>query len=495
VKSDGNYVSRYDYAYDNTINKTRVIEANGDRVTWSYDNAYQLTRERRSGANAYDTTYSYDASQNRRVMIDSNARTTYTRDVANQLNWVQDATGRTTFAYDSNGNQTVQIVPALTRTTNVWDGENRLIKIQRSTDRSTYTYKADGDLRVVVEEVSETNRIIWDNRTYLRTMDASNTTQTDYTQTPTKPFSPIAQRQTHSKWYHYNDHIYGSTSQVTDQSSTVTDSYTYRRYGSMVSESGVSLIPYLFIGASGTVKLSNIHATIYLDDNSMAYSPLLGFALNRMRISSVSGFTRTVTGFAAGAIPPATCRWGVHCWKTVGGGFGTHCSIFVGDGNKCISIDGNPSTGRCGVVFCNAGCTRFNYTDCGDIVASKPEYQIVSGPWTAPASLCACFLQYAKDFTIACPAQYGLTNCNSNWALGCALDNCGVKVIGIENHASYYGKCRECIKYEIVNHPGCDFWTWECTQFKYTPCTPLSRTIPPFKPIFNDALDEITKIK
>jgi hypothetical protein len=36
-------------------------------VTWSYDNNYQLTRERRSGANAYDITYTYDPVGNRRV--------------------------------------------------------------------------------------------------------------------------------------------------------------------------------------------------------------------------------------------------------------------------------------------------------------------------------------------------------------------------------------------------------------------------------------------
>ena len=38
-------------------------------TTWNYDTTYQLTRERRNGANSYDTTYSYDAAGNR--VIDS----------------------------------------------------------------------------------------------------------------------------------------------------------------------------------------------------------------------------------------------------------------------------------------------------------------------------------------------------------------------------------------------------------------------------------------
>ena len=37
VRPDGTYVSRYDYAYDDTNNKTRVQEADGNRVTWTYD--------------------------------------------------------------------------------------------------------------------------------------------------------------------------------------------------------------------------------------------------------------------------------------------------------------------------------------------------------------------------------------------------------------------------------------------------------------------------
>ena len=42
-------------------NRTSVVETNGDRVTWTYDDTYQLTREQRSGANAYDTKFTYDA--------------------------------------------------------------------------------------------------------------------------------------------------------------------------------------------------------------------------------------------------------------------------------------------------------------------------------------------------------------------------------------------------------------------------------------------------
>ena len=56
-KSDGTVLSSFDYAYDNVGNPTSMVELSGDRVTWSYGNAYQLTREQRSGTDAYDITY------------------------------------------------------------------------------------------------------------------------------------------------------------------------------------------------------------------------------------------------------------------------------------------------------------------------------------------------------------------------------------------------------------------------------------------------------
>ena len=47
--SGGAVLSSFDYSYDNVGNRTGLVEANGNRVTWSYDNTDQLTRERRSG--------------------------------------------------------------------------------------------------------------------------------------------------------------------------------------------------------------------------------------------------------------------------------------------------------------------------------------------------------------------------------------------------------------------------------------------------------------
>jgi len=94
-----------------------------------YDNTYQLTRERRSRANAYDITYTYDAAGNRRTKREAGVTTTYTCDAANQLSKFVDNTGTTTFTFDAAGNQRIEKTPAGALTTNVWDYENRLTRI------------------------------------------------------------------------------------------------------------------------------------------------------------------------------------------------------------------------------------------------------------------------------------------------------------------------------------------------------------------------------
>src|SRR5215831_6466771 len=109
MDSDGTTISSFYYGLDNAGNRTRVVEANGDRVTWSYDTTCQLTRERRSGANAYDMTYSHDPAGNRKTMLTGGMTTTYTCDVANQLLMLKDNIGTTTFSYDQDGNQTLKL--------------------------------------------------------------------------------------------------------------------------------------------------------------------------------------------------------------------------------------------------------------------------------------------------------------------------------------------------------------------------------------------------
>ena len=104
LTSAGTTLSSFNYTYNPVGNRVQVVEANGDVVTWSYDPTYQLTNERRSGANSYNISYTYDAAGNRTLMLNSGAPTTYTYNAANELATSQTSVGVTTYTYDGNGN-------------------------------------------------------------------------------------------------------------------------------------------------------------------------------------------------------------------------------------------------------------------------------------------------------------------------------------------------------------------------------------------------------
>ena len=59
LKSDTSVQASFSYQYDKAGNRTSLSEADGSRTTWSYDAAYQLTGEHRTGANAFRNTFTY----------------------------------------------------------------------------------------------------------------------------------------------------------------------------------------------------------------------------------------------------------------------------------------------------------------------------------------------------------------------------------------------------------------------------------------------------
>jgi RHS repeat-associated protein len=247
LKSDGTVISSFAYAYDQTINKTLAIEADGVRVTWSYDKTYQLTREQRSGANAYDTTYSYDAAQNRRLKIDSGARTTYTCDATNQLSWVQDSSGRTTYTFDAAGNQQRLLSPTGQRTTYVWDYENRTTQVRLPSGvRNTFAYEPDGK-RMEKADSGGSVRFVWDGDSYTLETDASGGTVAAYTNHPGRFGTLVSQRRSAtSAWFHFDGAR--STRSLSASTGTATDQFAYTAWGNAVASSGSTATPFKYQG-------------------------------------------------------------------------------------------------------------------------------------------------------------------------------------------------------------------------------------------------------
>ena len=249
TKSDGTTVSSFEYANDSVGNRTGVLEGNGDRVTWSYDALYQLTRERRDGASSYDITYSYDGVGNRLTKVDAGQTTTYTYDEGNELTVELAPAGtRTTYSYDNNGNTTVKNA-AGSSTTYTWDGENRLTKIESADGILTMTYDADG-LRRKKEEASAVANFIWDGQKVLLETNAADSTVVQYALSRGPYGSLVSQRRGGaSSFYHFD--ALGSTDRLTNAAGTATDSYTYYAFGEQRASSGSTTNPYRYVGRLG----------------------------------------------------------------------------------------------------------------------------------------------------------------------------------------------------------------------------------------------------
>ena len=250
INSTGTTITSFRDTWDGAGNRLARAEQDGTLVTWSYDSTYQLTRERRNGANSYDTTYSYDAAGNRLVKSDNSVRTTYTTDAANQLVKFVNNTGTTTLTYDACGSQRTEQVPSGGITTNTWDFENRLIRVALPTGVvNTFTYNGDG-MRVQRQDSSGTLKAIWDGQKILEETDQNNVVQVIYTQSGEEFGNVVSQRRSGVSRYFLFDSL-GSTSRLTDGSQNVTDSYLFKGFGESLLAAGPTTNPFQYVGQQG----------------------------------------------------------------------------------------------------------------------------------------------------------------------------------------------------------------------------------------------------
>jgi RHS repeat-associated protein len=274
ITSAGTTISSFGYLYDSANNRTRVIEANGDRITWTYDAIYQLIREARSGANGYTNTYSYDPVGNRLKKIQGGQITTFSYDAANQLMKEKLADGTiTTIGYDANGNQLKTISSIVT--TYAWDYENKLTKIRQGNvtpSIATMVYNPDG-YRVRRDDSTGTVKFIWDLKNVLLETDQNDVTQAIYSLATADFGLLVSQRRGVTNYYHYQG--VGSTDRLTDSTGSVTDQYILDGFGNAILTSGTTTNPFRFVGALG----------YYFDSTQVAYQ-----LRNRFYSSSIGRF-------------------------------------------------------------------------------------------------------------------------------------------------------------------------------------------------------------
>ena len=234
----GGTLSSYSYTLGPAGNRTAVSELGGRTVSYTYDDLYRLTNETIAndphginGAVGYD----YDAVGNRL------SRTSSVTGVPSQSSTydTNDRLGSDT--YDANGNTT-----AANSNSYGYDFENRLTSLNNGS--VTYVYDGDGN------RVSKTVSGVTTN--YL--VDTNN--HTGYAQvveelqsgSVTKQFTfghdLISQRIIGGalSFYSYDGH--GSVRQLTDSTSSVTDTYDYDAFGILIHRTGTTPNDYLYSG-------------------------------------------------------------------------------------------------------------------------------------------------------------------------------------------------------------------------------------------------------
>lgn len=250
--STGTAITTNDYKYDNVGNRTGMLEASGDRLTWSYDNGDQLKSERRSGASGYANTFTYDGVGNRTLKNAGATRTTFSYDIADQLVYSQAVAGRTSYVYDNAGNQQIERPPTGSRTTTVWDNENRPT-LYRLPDTTLVTMSYNGnDRRVTKQSATETVKFVWDPvaDAYLAEFNGSNVLQATYSQEPVQFGRALTQRRsTTSSWYHTDSQ--GSTQALSNSSQVTSDTYLYDAWGNPITSTGTTVNPFRWVGNVG----------------------------------------------------------------------------------------------------------------------------------------------------------------------------------------------------------------------------------------------------
>jgi len=149
---------------------------------------------------------------------------------------------------DNNGN----LIQKTNNTTSAftlyeYDAENKLIRVVRD-DGSIVNYKYDGLGRRIEKEVdSVVTQYIYDNEDILLELDGSNSIVARYTHGPGIDEPLVMEKNGVSSFYHADG--LGSITELTDNSGTIVQSYTYSSFGKIQSQlDPIFVQPYTFTG-------------------------------------------------------------------------------------------------------------------------------------------------------------------------------------------------------------------------------------------------------
>jgi RHS repeat-associated protein len=272
--------------YDNTDRPTviSIDKASGpiQSFTQTYNALSQVSQVVSAGQIAFTKTYGYDllnklhigasnafnldAADNPIYTVDSsNVQVNQGFNSSNQICWATATgttatgcgttpTGSTTFAYNASGDRTTKTPSTGTATTYRYDQANRLCWVYTGTSTNSctspptgatasYTYDADG-LRTSKTTSSGTTNFTWDDSAGLPRLLIDGTDNYIYGPLD-EPIERISS--TGAPTFIHQDHL-GSTRILTDNTGSVSGTYTYKATGAVPSHTGTAAVNLQYAG-------------------------------------------------------------------------------------------------------------------------------------------------------------------------------------------------------------------------------------------------------
>ncbi|PQQ65382.1 hypothetical protein B9R14_00410 [Acetivibrio saccincola] len=159
--------------------------------------------------------------------------------------------GESKYSYDDNGNLISKTGPDET-TIYEYDYENRLILSKTTTiqgiNRVEYTYDVFGNrVQKVIDEVNVINYVVDLNTLYARVLEERDADGNLIAAYVHSDMGVILQSRNGVKSYYHYDGL-GSTRLLTDETQSITDTYTYDAFGNIISSTGNTVNEFLFTG-------------------------------------------------------------------------------------------------------------------------------------------------------------------------------------------------------------------------------------------------------
>ena len=236
--------------YDAVNNRVSMLELDGTQVQARYDATRQLINEQRTGANAYNISYVWDAVGNRTQENSSGQITSRTFNAANsQLVMTPPSGAATTSTYDPIGNLLTQTTGTAI-TTNTWSPENQVLQeVKADGTTESYLYAQNGQ-RKQKTNASGTTNFTWDNQNIILESTPAGVLQARNTNNPGTWGGLVSQnRSGTSSFYGFDSQR--STRVLVSSAGSTTDIYLYTLFGVELLSGSGTVNPFRFGGQVG----------------------------------------------------------------------------------------------------------------------------------------------------------------------------------------------------------------------------------------------------